>query len=86
VDGDGHLDLVVAGNLYDAEPNIPRSDAGNGLWLKGDGAGQFTPVPSRVSGLLASRNVAALALARTASGHALFVANTGDSLQTFFLR
>ncbi len=63
VDGDGHLDLVVAGNLYDAEANIPRADAGNGLWLKGDGAGHFTPVPSRVSGLLASRNVAALALA-----------------------
>ena len=23
VDGDGHLDLIVAGNLYDAEPNTP---------------------------------------------------------------
>jgi enediyne biosynthesis protein E4 len=31
VDGDGHLDLIVAGNLYDAEPNTPRADAGNGL-------------------------------------------------------
>jgi len=37
VDGDGNLDLIVAGNLYDAEPNTPRADAGNGLWLKGDG-------------------------------------------------
>ncbi len=86
VDGDGHLDLVVAGNLYDSEPNVARADAGNGLWLKGDGAGHFTPVVARASGLLASRNVAALALARTASGHALFVANTGDSLQTFLVR
>jgi len=35
VDGDGHLDLIVAGNLYDAEPNTARADAGNGLWLRG---------------------------------------------------
>ena len=53
VDGDGHLDLIVAGNLYDAEPNMPRADAGNGLWLRGDGHGHFTPVSPRESGLLA---------------------------------
>lgn len=86
VDGDGHLDLVVAGNLYDAEPNIARADAGNGLWLKGDGAGHFSPVPARVSGLFAPKNVSGLALGKTASGHALFVGNTGDSVQTFLVR
>src|SRR6266699_2742104 len=37
VDGDGNLDLLVAGNLYESEPNTPRADGGNGLWLKGDG-------------------------------------------------
>src|SRR5439155_10114583 len=37
VDGDGNVDLIVAGNLYDTEPNTPPADAGNGLWLKGDG-------------------------------------------------
>jgi hypothetical protein len=31
VDGDGHLDLIVAGNIYDVEANTPRADAGNGL-------------------------------------------------------
>jgi hypothetical protein len=85
VDGDGHLDLIVAGNLYDAEPNTPRADAGNGLWLKGDGRGHFTPVPSRESGFLAPLNVAGLALIKTPTGRAVLVANTGDSLQTFAL-
>jgi hypothetical protein len=86
VDGDGNLDLIVAGNLYDAEPNIPRADASNGLWLRGDGKGHFTPVSPRESGFVAPLDVAGLALVRTATGYAVLVANTGDSLQTFALR
>ncbi|MFL5480105.1 MAG: VCBS repeat-containing protein, partial [Gemmatimonadaceae bacterium] len=83
VDSDGNVDLVVAGNLYDAEPNIARADAGNGLWLKGDGKGHFTPVSPVESGLLAPLNVSGLALLTTPAGKALLVANTGDSLQVF---
>ena len=86
VDGDGHLDLIVAGNLYDAEPNTLRGDAGNGLWLRGDGKGHFTPVPPIESGFLAPLNVASLALVNTAEGKVLIVGNTGDSLQTFAMR
>jgi len=83
VDADGNLDLIVAGNLYQTEPNTPPADAGNGLWLKGDGHGHFTPVPPRESGFLAPRNVAGLALMKTPAGSAVLVANTGDSLQAF---
>jgi hypothetical protein len=86
VDGDGQLDLLVAGNLYDAEPNTPRADAGNGLWLRGDGKGHFTPVSPRESGFLAPRNVSGLALVHTATGQLVLVANTADSLQTFAIR
>jgi hypothetical protein len=86
VDGDGHLDLIVAGNLYDAEPNTPRADAGNGLWLRGDGRGHFTPVSPRESGFLAPRNVAGLALVTTPAGKSVLVSNTGDSLQTINIR
>ena len=86
VDGDGKLDLIIAGNLFDTEPNTPRADAGNGLWLRGDGKGHFIPVPSRQSGFLAPRNVSGLALLSTRNGRAVLVANTGDSLQVFTLR
>jgi hypothetical protein len=86
VDGDGHRDLIVAGNLYDAEPNTPRADAGNGLWLRGDGQGHFAPVPVSESGFLAPLNVAGLALINTTAGRAVLVANTGDSLQAFRIR
>jgi hypothetical protein len=86
VDGDGNLDLIVAGNLFLTEPNTPALDAGNGLWLRGDGRGQFTPVAPVESGFLAPRNVAGLALLKTPAGSAVLVANTGDSLQAFTIK
>ena len=86
VDGDGNLDLIVAGNLYEAEPNTPRADAGNGLWLRGDGQGHFTPVPAVESGFLAPLDVTGLALIKTPTGKAVLVANHGDSLQAFAIR
>src|SRR5436309_17153 len=83
VDRDGNLDLIVAGNLYEAEPNTPRADAGNGLWLRGDGQGHFTPVPAVESGFLAPLDVTGLALIKTPTGSTVLVANNGDSLQAF---
>jgi hypothetical protein len=86
VDGDGNLDLIVAGNLKETEPNTPPADAGNGLWLRGDGRGHFTAIPPLESGFLAPRNVAGLELMLTPAGSAVLVANTGDSLQAFMIR
>ena len=86
VDGDGNLDLLVAGNLYESEPNTPRADAGNGLWLKGDGHGHFTPVSPGESGFLAPLDVTGLALINTPAGSAVLVANHGDSLRAFTIR
>ncbi|HEV8382623.1 MAG TPA: VCBS repeat-containing protein [Gemmatimonadales bacterium] len=85
VDGDGNLDLIIAGNLFDTEPNTTPPDAGNGLWLRGDGHGHFTPVTPFASGFLATRDVSGLALMKTPAGSAVLVANTGDSLQAFTL-
>jgi enediyne biosynthesis protein E4 len=85
VDGDGNLDLIVAGNLYDTEPNTAPADAGNGLWLKGDGQGHFTAISPVASGFLAPRHVTGLALVKTPAGSAVLVANHGDSLQAFII-
>ena len=41
-DGDGHEDVFLAQNWSSAQPMIQRSDAGRGLWLRGDGRGGFT--------------------------------------------
>ena len=86
VDGDGNLDVIVAGNLYDFEPNTPRADAGNGLWLRGDGHGHFTPVLPAASGFLAPWDVTGLALLKSPARRTVIVANNGDSLRAFLIR
>jgi hypothetical protein len=86
VDGDGNLDLILAGNLYDAEPNTARADAGNGLWLKGDGKGGFVAVTPAESGFLAPGDVAGMTIINTPAGKAVLITNVGDSLQVLSLR
>jgi len=86
VDGDGNLDVIVAGNIYDTDPNLTRADAGNGLWLRGDGKGHFTPVPPGESGLLLPFNVTGLLQLRRQADRLLLAVNTGDSLQLFVIK
>ncbi|MBN8246141.1 MAG: VCBS repeat-containing protein [Verrucomicrobia bacterium] len=50
-DGDGHLDLLLAQNLFAVRPEDTRLDAGRGLLLRGDGRGGFTAIPGEVSGV-----------------------------------
>jgi hypothetical protein len=86
VDGDGNLDVVLAGNLYDTAPNTAPADAGIGLWLRGDGRGHFQPVPLGESGFLAPYDATGLAVIKTPAGSAVLVANSGDSLQAFLIK
>jgi hypothetical protein len=50
-DGDGNLDLLINGNDFGTTVGIGRYDALNGLLLKGDGAGSFTPLSILQSGI-----------------------------------
>jgi len=43
-DGDGNLDVVIGGNIFNTEIETPSYDAGKGLFLKGNGDGTFTAV------------------------------------------
>jgi hypothetical protein len=48
---DGHEDLFLSQNMYSLPKLTPRQDAGRGLWLRGDGTGDFAPVDGSVSGV-----------------------------------
>jgi len=50
-DGDGHLDLLLAQNLFAVRPEDTRLDAGLGLLLRGNGQGDFTAIPPEQSGV-----------------------------------
>jgi hypothetical protein len=50
LDGDGALDLLLAGNFDGVKPEIGRMSASYGLFLRGDGGGRFTPVRTVESG------------------------------------
>lgn len=57
VDGDGHLDLLLAGGNHDTEVETVAYDAGIGTTLLGDGQGGFRVLPNLRSGFWAEGNV-----------------------------
>ena len=67
-DGDGALDLVVAGNYPALDQSVAGLDGSVGLFLRGDGAGGFDPVHPGTSGLWLPGVVRDLALLRVGSG------------------
>ncbi len=81
-DGDGHIDLLAAGNFYGVTPVQGRYDASYGLLLRGDGTGQFLAVDLESANLLIEGQVRHMALLSRANGERLIlVARNGDRLQ-----
>ncbi|MFH5883459.1 FG-GAP-like repeat-containing protein [Halalkalibaculum sp. DA3122] len=48
---DGNEDLFLSQNYFGMPREVPRLDAGRGLWLRGDGTGNFTPLAGSESGI-----------------------------------
>ncbi|EDY80911.1 FG-GAP repeat domain protein [Verrucomicrobiia bacterium DG1235] len=59
-DADGSLDIVATQNSYAPIPSIGRFDGGLGIYLQGDGQGNFTTLPAEKSGLLIPGDAKAL--------------------------
>jgi hypothetical protein len=74
-DGDGNLDICMNTNDYGTEPSYGRYDALNGLILKGDGKGKFTPLNSLQSGIFIPENGKALVKLRSSDGKYLIIAS-----------
>ncbi len=80
-DNDGHLDALIAGNLHASEVETPRADAGYGLFLKGNGKGNFTPVTAIKSGLYMEGDTKDAAFVKTKQGTYIIAAKNSDFLQ-----
>jgi hypothetical protein len=77
-DGDGKLDLLLAGNFDAVKPEIGRMSASYGLFLHGDGKGEFTPVEASKSGFLVPGQARDIERIRTSHGELYVVTRNND--------
>ncbi|WP_420322220.1 FG-GAP-like repeat-containing protein [Flagellimonas sp.] len=82
VTGSGCLDLVMGGNLYESEVETPRNDASHGLFLIGNGHGDFKGLMPYKSGLMVKGEVRRIKEIKLANGSkGLIFAINEDSLK-----
>ncbi|MDQ3996317.1 MAG: VCBS repeat-containing protein, partial [Gemmatimonadota bacterium] len=81
-DGDGRVDLLLAGNFHGVTPVRGRYDASYGLLLRGTGGGRFAPVDMEESNLVIEGQVRDMKPLRHADGGRLIaVARNDDTLR-----
>ena len=86
-DGDGNLDVVINGNDYGTEVSLGRYDALNGLLMKGDGKGNFSPQSIMQSGIYIPGNGKALVSLRSGKEKLLLAASQNKgALKVFELK
>ena len=78
---DGHLDVLLAGNLYSSEVETPRADAGVGSLLCGNSKGAFTFVDYEESGLCIGGDVKDIEFLNSKKNKYVIVAKNNDFLQ-----
>ncbi len=81
IDLDGNLDIVLGGNLYNAEVETPRNDSSYGLWLKGDGNNGFSALPPRDTGLVMRGDIRNIKLIKVGNEDHLIIAANNKALQ-----
>ncbi len=85
-DKDKNLDMVIAGNFYGSEVETPRNDAGYGLFLKGNGKGDFKSVSATESGFFVKGDVKEMSLITIKDEKYILVASNNDILKTVKLQ
>ncbi|SMD37085.1 Repeat domain-containing protein [Reichenbachiella faecimaris] len=78
---DGHLDVVLVGNLYQSEVETPRNDASYGLLLLGIGNGNFKASPFSESGLFIKGDTKTIEAVQIGHSEAFLIGKNQDFLQ-----
>lgn len=78
---DGNLDVLIAGNLYWSEVETPRNDAGYGLYLKGNGNGNFESVLAKKSGFFVPGDVKDMSSINVKNNKYIIAVKNDDYLQ-----
>lgn len=83
INGDGNLDIIMVGNIFDSEVETPRSDAGYGLLGLGRGDGTFDLVPNSQSGLYVPYEAQDVKIITQSGIHKLVIASNDAPLQVY---
>ena len=87
IDHDGIIDILLAGNEYQAEVMRGRYDASYGCLLKGLGEGRFLYMPPARTGLLLQGDIKSMKIINSARGNTLLLAaSNDDSLQVIKIK
>jgi hypothetical protein len=77
---DGNFDLLLVGNFHSSNVEDGQHDAFKGLFLEGDGKGNFSPVLTRESGFFVDGDAKGMAEIKTPDGSSLILVaqNAGE--------
>jgi enediyne biosynthesis protein E4 len=82
-DGDGKIDLLMGGNLYRVKPEVGRYDASYGVFLKGDGKGNFVSIKAKDSGFFVDGEVRDIKKIAIGKSDYVIVARNNDTPLVF---
>jgi hypothetical protein len=82
-DGDGHMDVLAAGNFYGNQPSMGRDDASYGLFLKGNGKGSFEAIAPRESGFSVFGEVRSISLLQSKENPFILVSRNNATIRLF---
>ena len=81
---DGNLDVLMVGNSYATEVSTGRYDASIGLYLQGDGKGNFSPVSVQKSGFVVDKDAKGLSKLILGDGREMILAGVNnDKLKAY---
>ncbi|KAA5826427.1 hypothetical protein FPF71_06310 [Algibacter amylolyticus] len=85
-DKDSNLDALIIGNLYSSEVETPRNDASHGLFLKGNGQGEFKVLPAYKSGFFVKGDAKDMQPIKVNNETYILIAKNNDSLDVVKVR
>ena len=84
--GDGNLDVILAGNFYPINIQMGRYDASYGNLLLGDGRGGFKAIPNKDSGINIRGEVRSLKKIKVGDKIHYLGFRNNDSIEAFTLK
>lgn len=80
---DGHLDVLIAGNILNTEVETPSYDASKGLLLLGNSKGDFKPLTHQKTGLNLDKNLKVMKQIRVGEQSTIIAGNNNDLIQLY---